>query len=116
MMHTPGAVTDSLVDEVMAELAQPAPGAAWRDFQASEITWTGTRTCFMPRLGEIQAPVLLLFGERDRLVPLACAREALARLPNARLEVLPGCGHWPQREQPELFNRLLAGFLAEIEP
>jgi pimeloyl-ACP methyl ester carboxylesterase len=115
LMPTPGAVTEPLVDQVMAELAGPRPGAAWRAFQNSEVLWSGTRTCLMPRLGEIQAPVLLLFGERDSLVPLACAREAHARLPNARLHVLPGCGHWPQREQPEVVGRLVDDFLAEGE-
>lgn len=52
------------------------------------------------RLEEIAAPVELIHGERDALVPLAVVHAALARLPDASLTVLPGCGHMPWLEEP----------------
>ena len=46
-------------------------------------------------------PVLLLHGERDRLVPVRLAREAARRNPQWRLETLPDIGHVPQLEAPD---------------
>lgn len=53
------------------------------------------------RLGELRTPVTLIWGESDRLMPLSYAEQTRAQLPAARLEVLPRCGHIPQRECPE---------------
>lgn len=64
------------------------------------------------RLAETDIPVLLVWGEYDRLLPLERAREAHRRLPGARLEVIEGAAHAPQSEQPERFNRVLEDFLA----
>jgi pimeloyl-ACP methyl ester carboxylesterase len=50
----------------------------------------------------IAAPVLLLHGARDRLVPLAAARAAARRNPSWSLVVLPDVGHVPQLEAPRV--------------
>jgi pimeloyl-ACP methyl ester carboxylesterase len=39
-----------------------------------------------------------------------------ARIPGSRLEVFEHCGHVPQLEYPERFNRLTVEFLAEVYP
>jgi pimeloyl-ACP methyl ester carboxylesterase len=44
-------------------------------------------------------------------VPLDRALKLLYTLPDARLHVLPRCGHWAQWEQAEAFNRLVIDFL-----
>jgi pimeloyl-ACP methyl ester carboxylesterase len=49
----------------------------------------------------ITAPVLLLHGDRDRLVPIAAARRAAAANPLWRFEVAHGIGHVPQLEAPD---------------
>lgn len=53
---------------------------------------------------------LILHGDRDP-VPLAGSHEWVAALPNARLVVLPGCGHLPWLEQPDRFFPESAAFL-----
>ncbi|MFK7955998.1 MAG: alpha/beta fold hydrolase [Lysobacterales bacterium] len=53
-----------------------------------------------PLLKTIEAPVLLLWGERDRMIPVANAQDYLDVLPNARLVQLPNAGHVPQEEIP----------------
>ncbi|MBM4460119.1 MAG: alpha/beta fold hydrolase [Chloroflexi bacterium] len=116
IFHDPRRVTDDLVDQVLAEMRKPRTGAAFMAFQRHDIQWQGLRTFYLDRLHEIAAPALIIHGERDSLVPLACARQAQQRIRGARLEALPGCGHWPQREKPEEFNRLVASFLAAEEP
>ena len=49
---------------------------------------------------EITCPVLVVHGERDRLVPVAAARSAVKAHPAWQLDVLPGVGHVPQLEDP----------------
>lgn len=68
------------------------------------------------RLGEIQVPVDILWGESDRYLPLSYARRMEAELPRARLTVLPACGHVPHNECPERFAALLAEVLASPPP
>jgi pimeloyl-ACP methyl ester carboxylesterase len=52
-------------------------------------------------LRSIEAPVLLLHGEQDRLVPISAARAAVQMNPSWEHEFLDGVGHVPQLEAPE---------------
>ncbi len=72
----------------------------------------GLRTCFMDRLNEIYIPTLIIHGSKDSLVPPGCARQAHERLPNSILHWMEGSGHWPQRDDPEQFNRIVKAFLS----
>jgi pimeloyl-ACP methyl ester carboxylesterase len=62
-------------------------------------------------LDKVGCPVLLLQGDRDRLVPVAVARAAAHAHPSWTLEVLPGVGHVPQLEVPERTAQLITGWL-----
>jgi len=66
----------------------------------------------LDRISDIRSPVLLVWGQHDPLFPLAHARAAHERLPNAKLELFEEAGHWPQYEHPDRFNRLVIDFLA----
>ncbi|MHB8573209.1 MAG: alpha/beta fold hydrolase [Candidatus Dormibacteria bacterium] len=70
----------------------------------------------LDRLHRIEVPTLIIWGANDPIFPVRHAREAAARLPHARLEVIDHCGHTPQVEQPELFNRTLLDFLSTASP
>ncbi len=61
-------------------------------------------------LDRIDAPVLLVWGERDRMVTCRGSRHLLEAIPDARYERLDGVGHCPQLEVPELVCDLLTGF------
>ena len=52
----------------------------------------------LPSLQKIQAPTLLLWGEKDAMIPFANAQDYLRALPNSRLVSLPNVGHLPQEE------------------
>lgn len=77
------------------------------------------------RLPEISAPALVIFGERDGLIPnpilhkdsstAAVARRGVERLRGARLELIPQAGHMVQFERPEEVNRLILAFLASLD-
>ena len=61
-------------------------------------------------LDRIDVPVLLVWGDRDRMVSHEGARHVLAQVPGAEYVELTGCGHCPQLEEPEAFTRLLLAF------
>ena len=112
IVNDPQVVSDELVDEARRLLDQPASGRAFRSFRKSEVGWSGLKTDLSDRLGEVAAPTLLVHGDHDRVVPVEWARRAHERLPDSELCVLRGCGHWPPRERPNEFNRVVADFLA----
>lgn len=62
-------------------------------------------------LGEGGVPVLVLWGEDDPFAPMAGARRFVEQIPGARLEVIPGAGHFVADDEPEAFARAIAGFL-----
>ena len=66
-----------------------------------------------PLLRGLHTPTLLLWGERDAIIPFAKARDFLAALPDARLVALPALGHLPQEEAPA---ESLAPVLAFLGP
>ena len=111
LLRRPGAVTEELVDMLYREMTRPNYNRAWMSFQNSEITAQGTRTCFLDRLGEIAAPTLILHGTLDTLVPVEDARQAHERIAGSTLHWMEGCGHWPNRDNPVEFNRVVKEFL-----
>jgi pimeloyl-ACP methyl ester carboxylesterase len=62
------------------------------------------------RLARARLPALVVWGERDRLVPVAHAHAYADGLPDARLVVIPGAGHYPYMETPEAFVDAVEGF------
>jgi len=70
------------------------------------------READVPRgLGAITAPTLLIWGKRDRVVPVWHALRHSRALPNARLEWLETAGHLPHEEEPATVNELTRAFL-----
>lgn len=62
-------------------------------------------------LGGFDVPALVLHGELDQLIPVAEAELMAERLPDAELVVVPGAGHLPNLERPDVFNEAVRGFL-----
>ncbi|MFF9819590.1 alpha/beta fold hydrolase [Streptomyces sp. NPDC014006] len=65
------------------------------------------------RLGHIQVPALLLWGESDRIVTPAYGAAYADAFTNGRLEVIPKAGHLPQIEQPEATCALIDAHLRQ---
>ncbi len=70
---------------------------------------------FSDDLDRLDLPTLLIWNERDPITPVRTAHALAARLPNARLAILPGGNHMVMAEYPERFAELIAGF-AESGP
>ncbi|MDI3256970.1 MAG: alpha/beta hydrolase [Kyrpidia sp.] len=67
------------------------------------------------RLHLIDVPVLILQGDEDKITPLEAARETAAGIPNARLEVLPGYGHFLHVECPDLLVSRIRTFCGAVK-
>ncbi len=61
-------------------------------------------------------PTLIVWGARDRIIPLVHAYRAHGAIPNSRLEVMEGVGHFPHVEEPIRFVEVLRDFLRSTEP
>jgi 3-oxoadipate enol-lactonase len=64
-----------------------------------------------PELGKVRVPVLVLVGEHDEATPPPMSVELAAGLPNAHLEIIPGCAHVPQLQAPDRFLDAIGDFL-----
>ena len=69
---------------------------------------------FTERLPAIRVPTLLIVGEQDEATPPIASQLMRALIKDGELVVLPGAAHLSNVEQPEAFNRALAGFLARV--
>lgn len=69
-----------------------------------------------PHLPSLRCPVLVMCGEDDQLTPPAQSREIADLVPDARLVLLPRCGHMLTMEQPQAVNDVLRRWLASLPP
>ena len=77
----------------------------------------GQRVAALDRLYLAEAlPLLIVWGERDPIIPVAHGEAAHAQLPGSRLEIFDDVGHMPQLEAPGRFVAALQRFLDDTEP
>jgi len=69
------------------------------------------RTDLRPRLGEVQVPVMGVFGQGDNIVDPRQRQVLAAGVPHARVELMSGSRHFPMLDEPDQFNALLKSFL-----
>jgi len=75
---------------------------AWKPYMHSQT---------LPHLlGAVKAPALVVWGRKDRVVPLECGERYAKALAHAKLEVIDDAGHYVEMEQPERLARLIGGF------
>lgn len=70
---------------------------------AGLLEWKGT----VERAAEISVPTLIIYGSLDGPALVKGCEHLAKMIPNVTVEVVPECGHSPQYERPELFNRAL---------
>jgi pimeloyl-ACP methyl ester carboxylesterase len=61
-------------------------------------------------------PTLIIWGSADPIIPVAHGIAAHEAMPDSRLEIFDGCGHFPHAEDPDQFARVVLDFLATTEP
>ena len=87
--------------------ARPArPTWRCRTSRSASGTCSPTTPCV-----PIQAPALVLWTTKDPSGPVAEAQRITSLIPGAQLAVMENCGHWPQYEDTETFNKIHLDFL-----
>ncbi len=104
-------ISDALIDEVQKCMLEPDAGKPFISFQRSEITKNGLKTDLFKRIGEISIPTLLIHGSKDKAVPVKDAITASKIMQDCQLHLMEGCKHWPQKERPNEFSRVVADFI-----
>lgn len=66
-----------------------------------------------PHLSQVRAPLLVIFGDHDGMVPLEEGRRLAQAVSDSHLIVIKRCGHYPMYERPGIFQDALCQFLAE---
>ncbi len=104
--HDPSKITAEVWDGYL----EPLRAENW-DRGLYEVVLAGRSLGLDERLGEIRAPVLVVTGDDDRIVPTEQSIRLAGELPNAELAVAPNCGHVPHEECPDFFLDAVNGFL-----
>jgi pimeloyl-ACP methyl ester carboxylesterase len=77
---------------------------AWKPYMYSQT---------LPHLlGGVRVPALVVWGAGDRIVPRECGEQYARALPEARLAIVEGAGHFVEMEQPDALAKLLLDFMA----
>ena len=95
----------------LATLTERAHLSAFVDTVRGVIGPSGQRVTGVDRLYLTEGlPTLIVWGSRDPVIPVGHGLRAAALVPHARLEILEGCGHFPQSDEPDRFVALLTEF------
>tara|TARA_B110001454_G_scaffold215106_1_gene235957 strand:- start:2851 stop:3720 length:870 start_codon:yes stop_codon:yes gene_type:complete len=114
LMHDVSKVNDDLVETRRAIYAQPNYAEVMEQVLCLQDMETRRRNMFSDEdTGRIVAPTLVLWTSHDPTASPEEGKQIAALLPNSRYEVMNGCGHWPQFEDPEKFNRIHLDFLLD---
>lgn len=113
LMADPAVVTDDLVACRQSIYAQPAMRAAMQHILCLQEPVTRRRNNLTDaEWAAIKAPTLVLWTDKDPTAAVSVGQHIADLIPNARLEVMERCGHWPQFEDAQRFNALHIGFLS----
>ncbi|GAT15257.1 alpha/beta fold hydrolase [Mycolicibacterium thermoresistibile] len=103
---------DDIVASRQKIYRQPGFVDAMRNIMALQDPEIRARNLLGPEeYGAITAPTLVVWTSDDPTADVDEGKRIASMIPGARFEVMPGCGHWPQYEDPATFNRLHIDFL-----
>ena len=112
--HNRGLITDDLVEmRYQASLNPPVRDSWAAMFPAPRQRWVDDLALSGAELASIRAPVLLVHGRDDRVVPWRpSSGQLIDLLPDSRLHVISNCGHWTMIEKTANFLAVVQPFLA----
>jgi pimeloyl-ACP methyl ester carboxylesterase len=99
--------------QAYSSLSDPAARAAFLRTLRSVVDHRGQAVSALAKLHlTVGLPTLLIWGDRDRIIPISHAYAAHEALAGSRLEVLDGVGHFPHVEAPTAVADILEDFIA----
>ncbi|RYD85311.1 MAG: alpha/beta hydrolase [Sphingomonadales bacterium] len=112
LMADKSKANDDLIATRQAIYAQPGMAEAMVFNMALQEMDIRQRNLMQPAdYGRIQAPTLVLWTSDDPTADVSEGRRIASMIPGALFTVMKGCGHWPQFEDAETFNRIHTNFL-----
>jgi pimeloyl-ACP methyl ester carboxylesterase len=113
IVHDASALDPEFVEAFRERASRSGAGAAFAAFQREEIGPSGRmKTNVAPRLSSLAVETLFVHGRDDPLFPVALARQAAQKVPNASYVEIPECGHWPTQEHPRVVVDAFREFFA----
>ena len=105
------------VTRALRPLQAPGSRQAFLHSLRSVIDVHGQKVSALDRLYLLgPVPTLIVWGERDRTIPLEHGRNAHEQIPGSRFETLPRSAHFPNLEDPNGLSDVLGRWLAETKP
>lgn len=113
----PGSIDLPFALSVLGSIAEPRRRSAFLHILRAVIDWRGQQLSILSRAQLLSStPILLVWGERDSVIPVIQADEFGRALPHARIHRVAGAGHFPHIDAPAQFSDVLTEFLATTEP
>ena len=107
-------------DEVAAifeSFRDPRARAAIRHVVRAVVDWQGQIVTMADRAYLTDAmPMCVIWGDKDRVIPVSHAARAAELAPKARVEVIPNAGHFPHKDHPERFAKIVQDFVRTTRP
>jgi pimeloyl-ACP methyl ester carboxylesterase len=120
LLHRTGSIhTRDLAEvaEIYESLKDPRARAAIRHVTRAVVDLRGQIVTMVDRAYLTQAmPMLVVWGREDRVIPAKHADNVHLIAPGAVVEVMPNCGHFPHKDHPERFVKVLNAFIRNTQP
>jgi pimeloyl-ACP methyl ester carboxylesterase len=105
------------VAEIYESFKDPAARHAIRHVVRAVVDWRGQIVTMSDRAYLTQLmPMAVLWGADDQVIPVAHAERAARLAPDARVEVIPNAGHFPHKDHPQRFAKIVHEFIRSTQP
>lgn len=105
------------VAEIFDSFKDPHARAAIRHVVSAVVDWKGQIVTMADRAYLTDAmPMAVVWGRDDHVIPVRHASNAAALAPKARVEVIPNAGHFPHKDHPERFAKIVHDWVRTTRP
>ncbi|CAB4733271.1 unannotated protein [freshwater metagenome] len=119
LAHVPVKATHDLgeVADIVETFKDSDARAAIRHVVSAVVDWRGQIVTMADRAYLTEAmPMCVVWGRDDQVLPVRHASNAAALAPKARIEVIPNAGHFPHKDHPQRFVKILNDFVRSTQP
>jgi pimeloyl-ACP methyl ester carboxylesterase len=105
------------VAEIFESFKDPHARHAIRHVVRAVVDWRGQIVTMADRAYLTEAmPMAVVWGRDDKVIPVRHASNAAALAPDARVEVIPNAGHFPHKDHPHRFAKIVHEFIRTTRP
>ncbi|KRF06749.1 hypothetical protein ASG88_19280 [Nocardioides sp. Soil777] len=103
--------------DIYDSFKDPRTRAAIRHVVRAVVDWRGQIVTMADRAYLTEAmPMCVVWGRNDQVIPVRHAGNAAALAPSARVEIIPNAGHFPHKDHPQRFVKIVNDFIRSTEP